>query len=359
MSQSRPRVTYVIDDLGHGGAQRQLYCALRALGDAGDFSVVVLSGITEPYATRIRSLGVRVEVIPRRSGFEMGRVLALANKLQELDAEIAHAMLDSSDAYTFLAARARRIPAVLSLRSDRLQAAGLRARMLAWMMRHAPAVTVNSEAGRDFLLGHIGLAAERVCLVPNIVDVPDAVPAPSAQAPIIGAVGRLVEMKRFDVLLDSLPTVRRAVPGARVVLVGDGPARAALEDRVRRGDIAGGVEFAGAVDDAAPLIAGFACLVVASVYEGLPNAALEALAHGVPVVTVAAGDLPRIVTDGITGVMARDASQEALSEAIVRALTTPALRESAAREGPRLMRDRYSPERARDQLVALYSRLLG
>lgn len=359
MPRNRPRVTFVIDELGHGGAQRQLHLMLKALDGAGKFSVVALSEIDDPYAGRIRALGARVEMIPRRGGFEAGRVLALSRMLQALDTEIVHGMLESSDGYAFLAARVRHIPAVLSLRSDQLHSTGARTRALAWMMRRAPAVTVNSEAGRDYLRENIGLPMERICLVPNIVEVPPDVRPLSHPEPVIGAVGRLVEMKRFDVLLDTLPAVRSVVPGARVVLVGDGPSRQGLEHLARREDIAGAVEFTGSVADAAPHLARFACLVVASAHEGLPNAALEALAHGVPVVAVAAGDLPRIVIDGVTGVMARDASAQALSEAIVRALTSPALRESAAREGPRLVRERYSPERARDALLSLYSRLRG
>jgi glycosyltransferase involved in cell wall biosynthesis len=247
---------------------------------------------------------------------------------------------------------------VLSLRSDRLQSAGARARILSEMLRRAAAVTVNSEAGRDFLLQKLGVQRERVCLVPNIVDVPDSPRDPRAVRPVIGAVGRLVEMKRFHAILDALPSVRRAVPDARVVIVGDGPARQGLENLSRREEIAGLVELTGAVDDAAAHISTFACLVVASTHEGLPNAALEALARGVPVVTVAAGDLPRIVTDGVTGVIARDASPQSLAEAITRALTSPSLAESAAREGPRLMRERYSPARAREALIDLYARIL-
>jgi glycosyltransferase involved in cell wall biosynthesis len=357
MSHRLPHITYVIDDLGHGGAQRQLYYAVRALAGAGDLSVVVLSDVVDPYAARIRELGVRVEVISRRTGLDAGRVLALARKFDELETGIAHAMLDASNGYTFLAARMRRIPAVLSLRSDRLQATGSRARTLGWMMRNSPAVTVNSNAGRDYLVNRLGIRAKRVCLVPNIVEVPPAANHPATVPPVIGAVGRLVEMKRFDSILNALAIVRRAVPAARIVLVGDGPARPGLEDLARRGDIADAVQFTGAVDDAAPHIMTFGCLVVASTHEGLPNAALEALARGVPVVTVPAGDLPRVVKDGVTGIMARDASAPALAEGIVRALTSPALRESAAREGPRLMREEFSPARARAQLVELYSRL--
>jgi len=357
MSAATPHVTYVIDDLGHGGAQRQLYLTLRALSGAGEFSVISLSGVTEPYATRIGALGVRVAAIPRRSGFDAARAMALATMLRRLNTGIVHAMLESADAYAFIAARLVRIPCVLSLRSDRLQTTGVRTPVLAWMMRGVPGVTVNSEAGREHLLQRVGVRANRVTLVPNIVDVPTAVRDTTGVQPVIGAVGRLVEMKRFDILLDTLPAVRSAVPGARIVLVGDGPARQGLENLARREGMAGAVQFTGEVDDAGAYLSTFACLVIASTHEGLPNAALEALARGVPVVTVAAGDLPRIVTEGVTGVVARDASPQAMSDAIIRALTSSTLRASAASEGPRLMRERHAPELARQALLTLYSHL--
>jgi glycosyltransferase involved in cell wall biosynthesis len=359
MSASQPRVTFVIDDLGHGGAQRQLHLTLRALRGAGVFAVVVLSDVTEPYASRIRSLGITVEAVPRRAGADAARAIVLSRVLKQLDTQIAHAMLESSDAYTFLAASMLRIPYVLSMRSDRVHTAGPRAPVLAWMMRRAPAMTVNSEKGREHLVRRVGVRAERVTLVPNIVEVPSPARDSSAAGNVIGAVGRLVEMKRFDILLDTLPSVRRTVPDARIVLVGDGPSRHGLENLARRDGMDGAVEFVGAVDDAGPHIATFACLAVTSAHEGLPNAALEALARGVPVATVAAGDLPRVVTDGVTGVIARDASPEAMSDAIVRALTSPDLRASAALEGPRLMRERHSAEHTRRELLALYSRLSG
>src|SRR5262249_18447957 len=154
------------------------------------------------------------------------------------------------DAYTFLASRLLRIPCVLSLRSDRLHSTGARAPVLGWMMRQAPAVTVNSETGHEHLLRRVGVRAERLTLVPNIVDVPVERRDSAAIAPIIGAVGRMVEMKRLDILLDTLPAVRRTVPGARVVLVGNGPARQGLENLARRQEIAGAVQFTGEVDDA-------------------------------------------------------------------------------------------------------------
>lgn len=356
MSEKR-RITYVIDDLGHGGTQRQLYLTLRSLNSASDYSVIVLSDVVEPYAPLIRALGVPVDVVRRRGSLDALRLHALAGRLRMRQTRIAHAMLDASGIYTYIAGRACRMPVVLSMRNEKLIVTGMRARLLTRALKNAAAVTANSEAGREFLLERIGVRAARIHLVPNIVDVPAVTRDPHAVTPVIGTVGRLVDWKRFDAVLEALPSVRRAVPEARVIMVGDGPERQRLENRARNADIAGAVEFTGAVDDPRSLMEGFACLVVTSASEGTSNAALEAMARGVPVVTVAAGDLTRIVRDGITGVIARDTSPEALSEAIVRALTSSSLQETAAREAPRLMRERHGPEKTRDVLLNLYANL--
>jgi glycosyltransferase involved in cell wall biosynthesis len=357
MNTDLPRVTFVIDDLGHGGAQRQLLHTVRGLAGAVRPSVVVLSDMVEPYGARIRGLGVPVEVIARRGALPTGRALALAETLRGLGADVAHAMLEASDAYAFLAAWRRRIPAVLSLRSDRIYSRGVRARMLGWMFRRAPAVTTNSLAGRECLVQRVGVRPERVHVIPNVVEVPDRTPPPPHPG-VIGAVGRLVPLKRVESIIEALPAVRGAVPGARLVVVGDGPARPDLEARARRADVAGAVEFTGAVDDASSRIGTFSCLVVASAFEGLPNTALEALARGVPVVAVGAGDLPRIIQHGVSGVLARDDSPTALSDAIIRALSSPQLRLSAAQEGPKRVREEFSAGRARDRLMEIYAEVL-
>jgi glycosyltransferase involved in cell wall biosynthesis len=349
------RIVYVIDDLGHGGAQRQLYLTARALAGEARVTVVSLSGTVEPYARRLRELGTAVVVIPRRGHLEAARVRALVAAVAAADATVVHGFLDASNAYAFLAARARRIPAALSLRSDRLRVTGPRAAVLRWMLRRSDAVTVNSEAGRDHLLHAVGVDAARVHLVGNIVETATAPAGPTGA--VIGCVGRLVDVKRFETVIEALPAVRESIPEARLVIVGDGPCRARLEATAARLGVTPLVTFTGATEDAVTRIAGFGCLVVASEHEGLTNAALEALSLGVPVVAVPAGDLPRVVRDGATGLIAADGSPAAIAAAVTTVLRSPSLRETAAREGPALVRERFSAESARRTLLDLYARL--
>jgi glycosyltransferase involved in cell wall biosynthesis len=170
-------------------------------------------------------------------------------------------------------------------------------------------------------------------------------------------VGRLVALKRFDLAVQALPHVREAVPGARLELVGDGPVRGELRALCERLGVVDAVSFTGAVDDATARIARMSCLVLPSTFEGLPNAVLEAMACGVPVVASAVGDVRSILDDGSTGVVVQDATPDSLAAGIVRALTDPGLRARARTEGPRAIRERFSADEPVAVLRSLYQRL--
>ncbi|HEX5131728.1 MAG TPA: glycosyltransferase family 4 protein [Candidatus Krumholzibacteria bacterium] len=358
MTPRVPRIAIVIDDLGHGGAQRQLFLIAESLRERARLQVIAFAVPEHPYAARLRAAGVDVTGIPRRSSVDLRRLRDLTATLRAFRPDVIHGFLDASNAYAYLAARQLRVPAVLSLRSDRLRARGVRSLALRAMLRAAAAVVTNSLAGHDYLVDHVGVASARVTHVPNIVVAQAPRPAPEDPL-LVGCVGRLVALKRFDAVIEAVAIVRRTHPATTLLVVGDGPAAQDLRDAARALGVDDAVCFAGAVEDTAPLFARMACLVVASEHEGLPNAALEAMAAGVPVVAVPAGDLPRLVVDGVTGILATDASPPTLAAAITRALTDPALARTAAREGPRAIAAGFAPEIAAARLLELYSRLIN
>ncbi|HXV13043.1 MAG TPA: glycosyltransferase family 4 protein [Candidatus Krumholzibacteria bacterium] len=357
MAPDLPTVGFVVDDLGHGGAQKQLVLLAEALRPRFATRVYALSPVDAPHGPRLRARGVPVTAFPRRSGLDFERLQGLTRALAADRVDVVHGFLDASDIYAFLAGRRIGKPVVLSLQSDRLQLKGARGRVLRWMHRHADAVTVNSEAGRDYLVERVRVARDSVHVVRNIADVFAGPRGGEPTPPVVGCVGRLVALKRFDAAVRALPEVRAQVPGTRLELVGDGPAREELRALSASLGVGDAVAFAGAVDDATPLIARMSCLVLPSAFEGLPNAALEAMGCGIPVVASPVGDLASIIVDGSTGVVVRDTAPATLAAGIVRALTDRSLRERSRQDGPRAIRERFSPEVPLSVLIPLYDRL--
>jgi len=175
-----------------------------------------------------------------------------------------------------------------------------------------------------------GVAPERLHVVPNAIDV-DAVQHAAAAARdalrarwgvgdggvLVLALGRLSPEKGGDVLLEAFARacVDRSDP-TRLLFVGDGASRAALEARAGRPDLEGRVIFAGWRDDPWACLGAADLFVLPSHREGMPLALLEALAAGLPVVATGVGSVPRVLDDGRLGTLVPPGDVDALAAAL-------------------------------------------
>ncbi len=181
-----------------------------------------------------------------------------------------------------------------------------------------------SDATRDELL-ELGFHRDRVVAVPNGTDPMFTPGGPKSSTPSIVAVGRLAPVKRFELLIDSVATARRQVPGLRLTIVGDGPERERLEAHAAA---LGGADWAGFVGrvEHFELVALYrqAWIVAsASLAEGWGLSLTEGAGCGTPAVASDIRGHRSSVVDGVTGVLAAPAD---LAGALVRVLTDDALR---------------------------------
>lgn len=175
----------------------------------------------------------------------------------------------------------------------------------------------------------------------------------TAETPVAVCVARLHPQKGLDVLLDAWTVVRREVPDAELVIVGDGPDRAALERRVASG--VDGVRLVGASEHAADLMAAADVVVVSSVWEALPLVLLEAVQLGTPVVSTDVGIAGELLTDATVGTVVPVRDVGSLAAAVVdrlahRAEVVP-VRPDAA------LAARFAPEQLTDAVVDVYREL--
>jgi glycosyltransferase involved in cell wall biosynthesis len=229
-------------------------------------------------------------------------------------------------------------------------------------------VTSCSAELRDRLLRLGGVEhASKVHLVPN-----GTWPAPAAEAPgrhpavpegtrAVVAVGRLVDKKGFEYLLEAAPRILERVPGARIVLGGGGPLEASLRERARRLGIADRVAFTGALShpDVLRLLASAEVVVMPSVrdargnVDGLPVVVLEAMAAARPVVASDVSGMPLAIEDGVSGRLVPDRDPAAIAAAVVEILTDP---ERARRLGAEARR-RVEEELNWDAVAGIHDRL--
>ncbi|MFU8833105.1 MAG: glycosyltransferase, partial [Wenzhouxiangella sp.] len=209
----------------------------------------------------------------------------------------------------------------------------LRSRMLAalqWAVLrrvHDHVVAVSDE-----LAGHLPLPAGRIEVICNGID-PEAIrsaallipaPLPGNRPVKIGFVGRLAPVKQVDRLIGAMQILEQEAPGRFVLyLLGDGPLRSELERLVAELGLGDTVILLGFQADALPLIASLDAVAFSSRHEGLPMAALEALALGTLVVGPPVGGLEDLLSRSPLGVLSASDTPEALAKALHQA-TSPA-----------------------------------
>lgn len=159
-------------------------------------------------------------------------------------------------------------------------------------------------------------------VIANPIDVEAAARVASAPASLPGApalvsVGRLSTQKGYDLLLPAISRVRSRFPALHLTVFGDGPDRAKLEGDLERLGLRSHVTLAGFQASVLPYVRAADAFVLASRYEGLPNAALEALACGTPVVlTDCPGANSELVVEGRNGRLAARPDPVAIASAL-------------------------------------------
>ena len=174
------------------------------------------------------------------------------------------------------------------------------------------------------------------------------------QTPTLGSVANLNGDKDIESLLRAFAGIRAAVPGARLLIAGDGPGRGEIERFAAKEGLDAGVDFLGFTTDIPGFLHGLDLFVLSSRTEGLGIAILEAMAAGVPVVASATGGIPEIVEDRVTGRLFEPGDPSSLRDVIVEVVQDSGTRRRTVRNAGKMVMDRFSVERLCDEYFEVY-----
>lgn len=298
--------------------------------------------------------------------------------LRSLAPALVHAHFATDGLRAVAVADALGVPLVTSLRGydvSRSRADLLRSGRLSWMryalfQRHLMArgdlFLAVSDALRAQAIAR-GFPAERTLVHYNGVDLVRFRPGADHEAATILHVGRLVAKKGTTVLLRAFAAVLNAHPGARLLILGDGPLRTRLERLAGELGVGQSVIFAGARQP--DEIAGFmrdATLLVAPSRtarggdaEGLPNVVVEAMASGLPVVATDHGGIAEAVAEGENGFLVAEGEAEPLAGRIGDLLADAALRARMGAAGRRIAEREFGAARWSARLEDHYDALIA
>ena len=359
-----PRVAYVTSTRGVAGAE-ELLVALVQGGLKRGWEQIVLNPFgnagSTALAERCAPIGFETRGCASPAGLPRLRSW-LAQRLADVQPDIVHVSLFQATALTATIPRGSERRLLTHVYGEGLAQLSLpraRRRLDRWACARYDHVSAISDAVGDFLVQTHGSSSPPVGMI-RLGWSGEPAPRRSAngRAPTVVCVAALRPEKGHDTLLAAFATVLDAMPEARLVLVGDGPERGALEATIAAFGMTASVDLRGRVAEIWPHLADADVFVLASPAEALGIAIMEAMAAGLPVVATDVGGIPELVTPGVTGELFDVRDHRALADRLIALLRSPERRtdmSAAALEKAATMR----MERSVEQYFELYDRLLA
>ena len=353
-----PRSLHVIGGRGLGGAERFFVRLVNALARRGHAVAAVTVGDGE--IARAIDPAVRQFHAPMFASWDLYSRHLISQAARTFRADVVQT-------YMGRATRIARFPAA----ATPVHLARLGGYYNLKGYRHAHA-WVGNTAGILAYLRSNGLAPARTFTIGNFVDTPGPLPADSLSAlrhrldldgcRIVLGLGRLHPNKGWSSLLQAFARLPHDEPARplHLVMVGDGPLRASLQEEAARLGIAGRVHWTGWQSDPAAFYQLAEVFVCASVHEPLGNVILEAWANRALVVSTRAEGPLELMTDGVNGLLAPVSDPEGLAATIARALALDSgVRDAMTAAGAREIEHHYSESAIVAAYVALYETLCG
>ena len=367
-SHPRPRILQLLATGGNGGAQES-YTGLLLRLDRSRYEVRALSLSAGSAVSRLRALGVGVDVLEEADDEQAIRELAAWLRREEID--LVHAHMYRAEVLGTRAAVAAGTPVITAtVHSSRVRSPEDVA-LLASLTPSMDRLIVPSDAIRAKVVAE-GRDSARFAVIPNGVDLSRfAVPPPAcalrrefgipAGSPLLGVVARLEPEKGHRYLIEAMPAILAEHPGAWLAIVGEGSQADALRAQAASlGDrVAERVIFTGRREDVSALTADLTVAVLPSLREAQGISILEAMARRIPVVASAVGGIPEVITSGVDGLLVPPADPAALGDAVNSVLADPSLAERLGEAGYRTVAERFSIDAQVKRIEAVYDEELA
>jgi glycosyltransferase involved in cell wall biosynthesis len=364
------RLLHFITELSTGGAQVALLRLIERLDcEKYNIQVACLYNGDREIAVKIRALGIPVTDLGMRTKLHWGAFIHLLRLLLEFKPHILHTWMFHANLPGRILGRMARVPIIIS--SERTMGMENHWRLLTNYLTGilADRIVCVSQNVAFYAQNKIGLPKEKLIVIPNGIDPADFNDLPNRESArenlglpggvLVGSIGRAQKVKGFDILIKAFQHVSDRFPEAILIIAGGGPELKALQEQSRKTQNPKSIIFLENVDETKPMLASLDIYVQPSRFEGMPNAVLEAMAAGLPVVATTVGGIPDIIQDGITGILVPSEEVNLLSDALIRMILEPDLRLKLAQAGQEYVCQHFTIQETAAKTETVYTELIS
>jgi glycosyltransferase involved in cell wall biosynthesis len=363
------KVLHIISSGGMYGAEAVILNMSRFLVAGSHGSIVAaFSNTSNPnlqFYEAARNESLESHLIPCKGQMDPRAVATIRELVTQTGVDVVHAHGFKADIYVYFALRGRSVPFVSTCHTwyDNDLLVTLYGKVDRLVLRGFARVVAVSDEVRQRLL-EAGVRAEKIRMVRNGIDLrPFDGAHPSLRGDgttlLVGLVGRLSWEKGVDNFLRAAARVLADFPGAKFVVVGEGPDQEKLDRLIDELKIRNGVAMAGRREDMPAVYASLDIMVSSSRQEGLPMAILEGMASSLPLVASAVGEVPTVVADGVTGLLVPADDVERLAASILELLRDQAMRKRFGAAARKLVEDEYSAARMTADYLRVYEEAIA
>lgn len=227
-----------------------------------------------------------------------------------------------------------------------------------------------SETHRKRVSNIVGFPHEKITAIVNGVDTERFSPKPEIKQDIrkklglkknslcIGTVGSLRSVKNHSLLISACKTISSNFDQVEVLIVGEGPLESHLIQEVKTLGLSEKIHFAGGQPNIPEILSTLDIFVLPSLSEGMPNAVLEAMACGIPVIATSVGGVPEVIEDGKNGILITSKDKESLIQALTKLIQDREKRYRLGVEGRRRVLSHFSLKKMVSEYQTLYESLM-
>ena len=363
------KICYIIGQLGKGGAERQLYELVKGI-DRKKFEPIVISLSQGGYwSEKFRKLNVQMIELERKKNREFTRLFKLIKLLKSIKPDIIHTYMFTANSYGRIAAFIAGTPIIIASERSSIEIGKDKNRFGIYIDKLLASFThgiiCNSQKASESLVKRYSFNAKKIFTVHNGINVAGFLKKPSYNPKkklvqkIVGAVGRLQPVKNHRLFLDMAKIVSEKSDNNSIkfAIVGEGVLRNELEEYSQHLRIENKIVFLGERNDIPDLLQSMDIFVMTSLYEGMSNAIMEAMAAGLPVVATEVGGNSELVIDGETGFLCPSNDAMALADRVASLINSEKESERMGENGRKRMLNEFGIEKMIKETENIYMKL--